>query len=206
MAKTDSKDLQSHFVKCLSFLRKYQFLHIYPVTRVLNEGLLSKIPKEWSDIVSGFPLEELNNLPFAADSAKSDDKNILNRLPQSLLDFLSEASTLSLARTQDVTVASSATTPVISLDQHLAKGMNPKKRHEVERMASLVDRVATEAGCDLVVDIGSGLGYLDHILHQRYAMVRCLYLVRYSLFFLLFTQIKFGRNYKCRQIRPIINI
>jgi hypothetical protein len=36
------------------------------------------------------------------------------------------------------------------------KGMSPKKVHEIERMAYLVDDVCSRTNADLVLDIGSG--------------------------------------------------
>ena len=35
--------------------------------------------------------------------------------------------------------------------------MNPKKLHEVCHIASLINDIATKTGCDVVVDVGSGL-------------------------------------------------
>ena len=69
------------------------------------------------------------------------------------MDFLHEASDLSVPRSQDETLTSAP----LPIEQSLAKGMNPKKRHEVEQMASLVDRVARNAQCDFLMDLGSGL-------------------------------------------------
>ena len=44
------------------------------------------------------------------------------------------------------------------------RNMGPKKRHEVLRLAPLVARVAREVGAHTIVDLGSGLGYLSHVL------------------------------------------
>jgi hypothetical protein len=35
--------------------------------------------------------------------------------------------------------------------------MNPKKQHEVMKMAALVHDLALKTDCDVIVDIGSGL-------------------------------------------------
>ena len=42
--------------------------------------------------------------------------------------------------------------------------MGPKKEHEVRRLAPLVARVAGRCGARIVVDVGSGHGYLSHVL------------------------------------------
>lgn len=39
--------------------------------------------------------------------------------------------------------------------------MGSKKEHEVSRMASLIADLCSATGTDWVVDLGSGLGYLD---------------------------------------------
>ena len=44
-----------------------------------------------------------------------------------------------------------------NLSPHVKRGMNPKKLHEVCHIASLINDIATKTGCDVVVDVGSGL-------------------------------------------------
>uniref|UniRef100_A0A0B7B4Z7 Methyltransferase domain-containing protein n=2 Tax=Arion vulgaris TaxID=1028688 RepID=A0A0B7B4Z7_9EUPU len=82
--------------------------------------------------------------------------------PLSLHNFISRASTLSLDRKQIQDI-----TPT-SVDYGMARGMTPKKWHEVSWMASLVNDIVCKTNCNLIVDVGSGLGYLDHVLHQVY--------------------------------------
>jgi SAM-dependent methyltransferase len=48
-----------------------------------------------------------------------------------------------------------------------ARKMTPKKAHEVSRMAGVVAEVCRNTGCSIVLDIGSGLGYLGGVLRQR---------------------------------------
>ena len=42
--------------------------------------------------------------------------------------------------------------------------MSEKKQHEISRMSSLVHQLSEEHGCNLVADIGCGLGYLGQTL------------------------------------------
>ena len=70
--------------------------------------------------------------------------------PTSLHEFLQLTSQLSLLRGQ-IDLQPTA------IDANMARGMNQKKLHEVSYMASLVHNVMSEAGCDLIVDVGSGL-------------------------------------------------
>ena len=46
----------------------------------------------------------------------------------------------------------------------LRSSIKPKKMHEIVRLSELSDRVASEAGCDVIVDVGSGQGYLSRAL------------------------------------------
>ncbi|XP_035828544.1 methyltransferase-like protein 25 isoform X2 [Aplysia californica] len=118
----------------------------------------SQSQPEWAAKLRQMSTDDLNNLPFMNTTSLDKEAD----WPESFLQFLSKANSLSLDRAQNVDCAGTG------LDATMSRGMNPKKKHEVEWMASLVDKVVTDAKCHLVVDIGSGLGYLDHVLHQVY--------------------------------------
>lgn len=44
-----------------------------------------------------------------------------------------------------------------SLDPQIKRGMNPKKQHEVSHMSALINDISVRTGCDVVIDVGSGL-------------------------------------------------
>lgn len=49
----------------------------------------------------------------------------------------------------------------MEIDPNIKRGMNPKKQHEVSKMAALVHDLVKDTGSDVIVDVGSGLvGYL----------------------------------------------
>ncbi|ESO12643.1 hypothetical protein HELRODRAFT_159218 [Helobdella robusta] len=50
------------------------------------------------------------------------------------------------------------------LANDLKKNMNPKKVHEVERMAKFIDMKCKELDCKYIIDIGSGMGYLGFVM------------------------------------------
>jgi len=54
----------------------------------------------------------------------------------------------------------------MGVDLRLA--VKPKKMHEIIHLGSLTDRIARLAGCDNVVDVGSGQGYLSRALAFQY--------------------------------------
>ena len=101
-------------------------------------------------------VEELNALPFCntrESTASLPDPAYQTPLPDSLATFLQKSSSFSIARQQ---ARETLPQPTV-VGKELCKGMSPKKRHEVEWMASLVHQVASRAGCSIVVDVGSGL-------------------------------------------------
>uniref|UniRef100_A0A8C6YQ47 Ribosomal RNA adenine dimethylase domain containing 1 n=1 Tax=Nothoprocta perdicaria TaxID=30464 RepID=A0A8C6YQ47_NOTPE len=46
----------------------------------------------------------------------------------------------------------------------LRKHVKPKKQHEIRRLGKVVKRLSEAAGCDRVVDVGSGQGHLSRVL------------------------------------------
>ncbi|GFR89561.1 UPF0431 protein C1orf66-like protein [Elysia marginata] len=139
-----------------SFLKEFDWIHSVQVTKIFD-GTLHQIPSEWLPCLTELNTQELNNLPFLGEASVQ----MYPTWPASLHEFLSVASRLSLPRDQ-------VDLQPVSVDAGMARGMSKKKLHEVSYMASLVDEVVAEANCDLIVDVGSGLGYLDHVLHQVY--------------------------------------
>ena len=51
-----------------------------------------------------------------------------------------------------------------TMDRELRRAVKPKKMHEITRLTHLVDALATSVGCDVLVDVGSGQGYLSRSL------------------------------------------
>ena len=64
----------------------------------------------------------------------------------------------------DLATSSPFADMVSSVPPIMLEGMNPKKKHEVGRLASLVRHLARQAGTCHVIDLGSGQGYLSQLL------------------------------------------
>ncbi|KAJ3331546.1 hypothetical protein HDU76_002862 [Blyttiomyces sp. JEL0837] len=60
---------------------------------------------------------------------------------------------------------------VKKLDRRQLQGMGPKKQHEVEIMAALINDLADREGITCVMDLGAGQGYLDSVLSFQYDKV-----------------------------------
>ncbi|XP_070178717.1 uncharacterized protein [Littorina saxatilis] len=161
MATFDDRDFKHIF----NFLLQYKWVHDLHLTKFLESRVWEKIPDDWNELFSAMTLEELNCLPFhKADSQPKEPAN--SPVPESLMAFLQKSSALSHDRRH----AKNGLPHPTKVSRDLSKGMSPKKLHEVEWMASLVNQMAVEAECNVVVDVGSGLGYLGQVLHKNYGL------------------------------------
>lgn len=118
---------------------------------------------QWITVFNTMTNEQLNRLPFLLSTVNSkpnhltgsNQPQIFSSFPESLMLFLRESAFMSVDRDH----SEMSLTPTV-VEKELTKGMSPKKLHEVERMASLVQEVVVRSGCNIVVDVGSGLVYL----------------------------------------------
>lgn len=80
-------------------------------------------------------------------------------LPSTLHKFFHQATALSLKQSQEKQI-----TP-LNIDNDMARGMSPKKVHEVSLMAPYIHEVMKQAKCNLILDVGSGLvSWSSHVL------------------------------------------
>ncbi|CAL1547513.1 unnamed protein product [Lymnaea stagnalis] len=148
---------EAEFKRSFEFLARHWWIHNFPVTKILKNKCLEKIPDDWLLYLQNISIAELNTLPLC--NTREFLKN--PSWPPSLQEFFSEASlSLNHAQYQEG--------KAIDIDCSMARGMSVKKLHEVSRMAPLVDDIVRQGNCNLILDIGSGLGYLAHVLHKVY--------------------------------------
>lgn len=139
----------------VELLAKHQWIHNFQVTKFFIDKPWNHIPEEWKNVLTRFTTEELNSLPFGY--SKED-------WPESLKKFITTASEMALPRNI------SEENKCCSLDPQIKRGMNPKKQHEVSHMSALINDISVRTGCDVVIDVGSGLGYLGHVLTSVYGL------------------------------------
>ncbi|KAL5019616.1 hypothetical protein ScPMuIL_002508 [Solemya velum] len=144
--------MEIDFEHMLRFLVEYSWIYNFKVTDFISGQHWRSLPKEWVECLLALSVEELNELPFGFSK---------DEWPASLKTFVQQALTFGIGRTP-------APRPGVEIPPQLCQGMSPKKQHEVSRMADYVHSAATEAGCDIIVDVGSGLGYLGQVLHSTY--------------------------------------
>ncbi|BFZ09718.1 hypothetical protein BsWGS_12755 [Bradybaena similaris] len=150
--------MEQNIKDSLSFLAQWDWIHNFQVKDIFVKEVFETIPSEWLTHLRKLGTEEINELPFLETSCQHMHPD----WPSSLRNFICQAPKLSIERTQTQDV-----TPTV-VDASMARGMIPKKLHEVSWMASLINDIVCKTDSNLVVDVGSGLGYLDHVLHQVY--------------------------------------
>ena len=161
------------FVETHRVLLEQQAFDIYFVVDNMWE---KHVPLEWRDTLAAASVSQLAGLCLG---------KVPERWPPSLHDFVRTAQSLQLDPTprRFEALAECATAPGAagalpktaappaggSWRQHW-QGASPKKREEMERMASAVVSAARAAGTQNIVDVGSGKGYLSSLLALEHGM------------------------------------
>lgn len=163
-----------------SFLNEFDWLVEAHGVRFITRGYEKLVPQDWYDAL--LQLDELSiyQLPSLFDEV-FDAKNIT--IPDSLRAFLRkcrlfsgpvlpEENPLSRLSLPPLTSSVEPLRPIWETDVGvpLTKGMTPKKRHEVERLADLIYRVCLAHDCPNVLDLGCGQGYLMQVLSFYYKL------------------------------------
>ncbi|XP_033725202.1 protein RRNAD1-like [Pecten maximus] len=137
----------------LKFLEKYDWIYNFQLIKFFLDRVWENIPREWCEVLLSLSIEDLNRLPYG---------DMRDEWPASLKEFIRTALTLSLPRSPR-----KGTIP-LGIDPEMRRGMTPKKQHEVSLMSSVVHDVAQRADCEVILDIGSGLGYLGQLLQKHF--------------------------------------
>ncbi|XP_066968542.1 probable methyltransferase-like protein 25 isoform X2 [Macrobrachium rosenbergii] len=89
--------------------------------------------------------------------------------PSSLKEFLKQCKELSLQQwisTNQHGYIARKLPQELTLPKELCKGMSPKKKHEVTAMVQYVKELCDLTNSSRILDIGSGMGYVDSALHH----------------------------------------
>jgi hypothetical protein len=89
--------------------------------------------------------------------------SIESPLPLDLAGYLHRCHELPLS----FTISEDVERDRISIADEVKRKMKAKKQHEVSRMGGTVNRQCYQFGCNCILDIGSGLGYLGHCLSTQ---------------------------------------
>ncbi|KAI8926448.1 hypothetical protein BC831DRAFT_456229 [Entophlyctis helioformis] len=88
--------------------------------------------------------------------------------PASLLSFFERIRSLELPRDPSDPWLTSMVANLPPLDTRILYGMSPKKRLEVQSLASVINSLAVSNGVTGIIDMGAGQGYLDACLAFTY--------------------------------------
>eukprot|EP00088_Acartia_fossae_P056460 TRINITY_DN6575_c0_g1_i1.p1 TRINITY_DN6575_c0_g1~~TRINITY_DN6575_c0_g1_i1.p1 ORF type:complete len:425 (-),score=53.40 TRINITY_DN6575_c0_g1_i1:118-1392(-) len=149
-----------NFEEVLLFLKDYQWIFDFKVTEILMDKTLDKIPAQWKQYLNQISVHQFNQQIISefADNKLPEDietlflPDIVNNFKARLKKILQNKS--EFYHTKDE----------IACDKNDTRGLSQKKIHEVSAFSQFISEKCTE---NTIIDVGSGLGYLDERLLQR---------------------------------------
>ncbi|XP_015189445.1 PREDICTED: methyltransferase-like protein 25 isoform X2 [Polistes dominula] len=151
-SQRDEELLIQYFLEALCLFHKTQWIYNHPVTEILINGSLDAIPKEWLDVLQSLSNNKLNN--FVVNKT-------LPVWPKTLQEFIDKCKyTNRLSRVNPSTT--------LKVPQQFIKRLNPKKQHEIIHLAELIHAQCKTLKIEVIVDFGSGLGYVSQLLYHLY--------------------------------------
>ncbi|KAF2348087.1 Methyltransferase domain [Trinorchestia longiramus] len=143
----ESRQLLAQIV---DFAAEFSWLYDFHGTQILDCGVLQSLPPDWMSTLAALDAGQLNEI--AECQSRSE-------YPSTMQRFLQLCSKLSIHQLlPDV---------MDDLPEWKVVGVGQKKRYEVPRLTRLVAEVQQRTLSQVVLDIGSGLGYVDSLLHHE---------------------------------------
>ncbi|KMS96280.1 hypothetical protein BVRB_000460 isoform A [Beta vulgaris subsp. vulgaris] len=145
----------------LDFLKPFKFFFEANVVNFLKSRLWDFVDKDWIECLKHEPVENLLQIPSGI---------VQEHWPASLKEYVLSARLLAFPREQAKLEKVLPGMNIVPLNSVLSEGMNPKKKHEVEVLSSLVSYVTRNIGSHTVIDVGAGQGYLSQVLAFQYQL------------------------------------
>ncbi|KAJ8924111.1 hypothetical protein NQ315_006893 [Exocentrus adspersus] len=142
---------RAYLSDCLNFLKSFSWLYNYSNTHILVKRVLLHFPCDWVLYFKNLSYEDLTKL--LENNTEAD-------CPNNLKTLLNDVEKLK----PDCAVYSKPCKPKSIHNS----GLSRKKLHEITSLAPLIDDVCRGNNVDSIIDIGAGLGYLSHLLHDNY--------------------------------------
>ncbi|KAF5304507.1 hypothetical protein FQR65_LT07934 [Abscondita terminalis] len=171
------EEIEGLLSMCYSVYREYNWLMNAYVSDFYVKEHWGRLPKSWRD-----SLENLSP-DFLADIIDINKPlRAFQVLPLSLLSLRQTIKCLSLPRQQNINCLSTPLLESLIEENVLAnkhfknsfwKRIKLKKKHEIELLAKMCYKLASETDCYNIVDVGSGLGHLSRILSYKYGLHVC---------------------------------
>ncbi|KAI8819698.1 methyltransferase domain-containing protein [Fimicolochytrium jonesii] len=154
--------LTAYIDALLAFLEKHRRLWEFHAVDFYTENCWESdaFPVEWR-VLKDDSVSYDDLLALATNGTVKED------WPESLKEFVRLAKSLPLPRNPQPHFFSRFVDPT-DLDNKVTYGMTPKKRHEVQLLASLIHHLASTHSINSIMDMGAGQGYLDAVLAYTY--------------------------------------
>ncbi|KAL1462807.1 hypothetical protein WDU94_014614 [Cyamophila willieti] len=143
-----------YFKEAVDFFEQFSWIFDFPNTDILVKDVLSQISPAWSSVFSSMTDDEIDQYPVQLFTKST--------WPLDLQNFTKKCKQYQLCIEQY-----SGAAPV-KLPGALQRGVGKKKMHEISILSSLINEKCNEKNIKCLVDIGSGVGYLDEILVYHY--------------------------------------
>ncbi|XP_072050688.1 methyltransferase-like protein 25B [Amphiura filiformis] len=161
------QQLQEYARQLLVFINEYEWLtHAY-VVEFFKKNHWSNLPVKWQQCLLGLTPPEI------AESVM-DDVTTKTRCvwPLSLLAYKATAKALSIPRypLPEEEQEQFGDSDMGDLTYCYRLHVKPKKRHEIDNLARVINSTCSETGTRRVVDVGSGQGHLSRLLSFGYGL------------------------------------
>jgi hypothetical protein len=120
-----------------------------------NHHFTQRLPHEWQLLASQMTIQDLIQMVKYGTTIHSSLQSFVQKAKSF---YLKSKSIVSHEMEQQ------------ELHGEILRGMNQKKQYEVELLAKIIAKYAKNYNCDSVLDIGSGKGYLSHVLAYEYEL------------------------------------
>ena len=142
-----------------SFLKSAKFVYDFSNVTILSEGHLRNIPLDWTQWIRANPIQHLKQVFESKKSAWTTTPPP----PPSLIDLVEKGQDLR-SRIQSFQEEDSCNPRPCPLPGVMLQKMTPKKIHEISVLAGHLGSLCRDQRISHVIDVGSGLGYLDQAL------------------------------------------
>ncbi|XP_044739052.1 uncharacterized protein LOC123300532 [Chrysoperla carnea] len=149
-----SEAFLEYFQQTINFLHNHEWIYNFPNTNILQENILNKFPLGWRYHLEQLSCQELNQIPFGFYK---------ENWPESLKNFVKAIGTFKPVYNRYV-----ETNIDLKLPKNFTRGLNPKKQHEIVLLSKFIHEKCLKFGITTIIDVGAGLGYISHLLHENY--------------------------------------
>ena len=139
-----------------SLIKRHAWIMQCWLTNFCCNSYWERLPEGWREALLSLSDEEMQELPAGLHPPTT--------WPPELRELVLTAQQLAPPTQAELDASVERVSPMLLDGIPHVRNMGPKKQHEVLRLAPVVAREAARCGASTVVDLGSGHGYLSHVL------------------------------------------